>query len=282
MPLIAFKNLSGDQLIYPDTPLAMFYSTARSNSDPLQKDLMMDPGTTEPLNNPITFGDVLTFGGGATLIDLASFTADGREHSAALAWETASENDTAGFHLWRTDVASTDYSRITDTMIPAQGGVSWGAVYEFEDTGVRTGTTYFYKLQDIDFEGRSNLYGPARATVGEADIVLLAPSAKASVPLFQPPTFVWKSKSASHYRLQFCRQPDFSGSVAAMPSQCGIGPGWISGESYTPALFNWQALWNLPPLQRSLYWRVVGQSALGEPVASAPSSITFLGQGGGS
>jgi hypothetical protein len=281
VPLVAFDDLSGTQLIYPNTPLAMFYSTARSNSDPLQKDLMMDPGTTTPLTSPITFGDTITFGGGATLIELVSFTADGRKNSAAIGWETASEIDTAGFHLWRTDASATDYSRITDAIIPALGGAFWGAEYGFEDTDVLSGTTYFYKLQDIDYGGRSGLHGPVRATVGAPDILNLAPPNKAGVPITQPPEFRWKTWNAARFRLQFSRSPDFSGAVTAIPAQCSFGPGWISGKSYTPTILEWQRVWDLPPEQRGLYWRVVGENADSEPVASAPTSITVFGQGGG-
>jgi len=50
IPLTALKDNFGNQLVYPDTPIRLAYSTSASNTDPLQKDWM---GYTP-------FGDVIT------------------------------------------------------------------------------------------------------------------------------------------------------------------------------------------------------------------------------
>lgn len=108
-------------------------------------------------------------GEGSTSIELVDFSATGRMKSVLLEWETASEIDTAGFHLWRSKAAAGDYSRITDQIIPSEGGASWGATYSFEDVAVVYGGTYYYYLEDIDWEGVSTFHGPVWAVVGIHD-----------------------------------------------------------------------------------------------------------------
>src|SRR5262249_26928697 len=59
IPVTAFKDLQGNQVLRPDSPVAFAYSTSASNTDPLQKDYMMDFKFTS-LADPIQFGDVVT------------------------------------------------------------------------------------------------------------------------------------------------------------------------------------------------------------------------------
>ena len=107
---------------------------------------------------------------GPLVVNLMSFTALGFEDFVRLQWETASEMDNAGFHLWRGDRADGFYARITDAMIPAEGGPAWGAEYRYEDWDVEPGTTYFYQLEDIDTAGVRTFHGPASAWPGVANI----------------------------------------------------------------------------------------------------------------
>ncbi len=80
-------------------------------------------------------------------------------------WRTASETDNTGFHLWRSHLKDGKYTRLTEEIIPAEGSAFKGARYRFHDLTTRHGKTYFYKLEDMDFEGKSNLHGPVKAVV---------------------------------------------------------------------------------------------------------------------
>lgn len=67
VPLAAFDDDGGNQQITPTTPIRIFYSTSTSNTNPLQKDWMNDPGgiaDTFTLTDPITFGDTFSGDGG--------------------------------------------------------------------------------------------------------------------------------------------------------------------------------------------------------------------------
>jgi hypothetical protein len=101
---------------------------------------------------------------GATLIELASFTATPKAGKVILQWSTESETDNAGFNLYRSESADGDYAKINASMIPANGTSTEGASYEFVDTAVKNRKTYYYKLEDIDINGTSTMHGPVSAT----------------------------------------------------------------------------------------------------------------------
>jgi len=60
IPLTAFDDMNGNQIVFPDSTIAWIYSTSKSNTDPLQKDWMMElqEGAYVPAD-PITPGDPL-------------------------------------------------------------------------------------------------------------------------------------------------------------------------------------------------------------------------------
>ncbi len=97
-----------------------------------------------------------------TLIDLVSFSAIPKTDNIQIAWQTASELDNAGFHLWRATEAS-PYTLITNSLIPAQGTATTGASYDYKDYDIIPGTRYSYKLEDIDVAGKSGWHGPVNA-----------------------------------------------------------------------------------------------------------------------
>ncbi|MCK5523918.1 MAG: hypothetical protein KAI83_12370 [Thiomargarita sp.] len=96
-----------------------------------------------------------------TPITLISFTATSYYGKVVLEWETATEIDNAGFHIWRAtgeDWIDGDYStviRLTDQLIKAQGD---GSSYSYIDSNVESGVTYYYALEDIDLFGQSTIH----------------------------------------------------------------------------------------------------------------------------
>jgi hypothetical protein len=122
-----------------------------------------------PYNNNIGFsGIVLRYKwNNATPVYLVSFTVCQMGRDVLLQWETASEVDCAGFHLWRSERKDAGYQKITTAMIASQGGASWGAKYSYTDFTVMSGKTYYYKLQDVDYNGKSNFLRTVAITVHE-------------------------------------------------------------------------------------------------------------------
>jgi len=101
-----------------------------------------------------------------TAITLASLTATSQDNAILVAWETASELDNVGFNLYRSESAAGPYTRLNATLIPPQfPGEVMGGDYEWLDTDVQPGATYYYKLEDIDVKGVSTFHGPISVSV---------------------------------------------------------------------------------------------------------------------
>jgi len=98
-----------------------------------------------------------------TVITLVYFTARGNVDAVTLAWETATEIDNAGFNLYRASTVEGPYSKINPSLIPAEGDVVSGASYTYIDTNIVKGNPYYYKLEDVDFNGISTFHGPVLA-----------------------------------------------------------------------------------------------------------------------
>lgn len=98
------------------------------------------------------------------------FVARGFENYVRIEWETTSEIDTTGFHLWRGERADSYLTRITDVPIPAKGAPTWGAAYAFEDRDVVPGKTHFYELEDIGTAGMRAFHGPVSGWAGVVNI----------------------------------------------------------------------------------------------------------------
>ncbi len=113
----------------------------------------------------------------ATLIELISFNAVPHysESEIDVVWETASEVDCEGFHLWRA-VEDGEYVQITEDIISAEGGPIWGASYTYEDLDVEMGKTYWYKLEDVDIYGHSTFHGPVEAAIQTSCGVVYGPT----------------------------------------------------------------------------------------------------------
>jgi len=102
--------------------------------------------------------------GGPTVINLSSFTATPKAGKVLLQWTTEAEISNAGFNLYQCTTADGEYLKINDSLIPAQGSSTQGASYEFVDSNVQNRKTYYYKLEDIDWNGISTMHGPVNAT----------------------------------------------------------------------------------------------------------------------
>jgi len=102
--------------------------------------------------------------GATTEVELASFRARGGDGTVELQWETASELNNLGFHLYRATAGEGPYERITASAIPGLGSSPVGASYGYRDSSLTNGITYFYKLEDIETTGKTELHGPVSAT----------------------------------------------------------------------------------------------------------------------
>ncbi len=106
----------------------------------------------------------------AMAVRLTSFEATALAHAAQLRWQTAHEVDNLGFTVLRSDRSDGPYEPVSTTLIP----VSANGQYSYVDESVQSGRTYFYKIRDIDRNGRSNDNGPVSLQIALPDAIALA------------------------------------------------------------------------------------------------------------
>lgn len=90
-------------------------------------------------------------------------------------WTTASELSTAGFNLYRSDLVDGTYIKINTELIPASPDPLTGGKYSYIDDQVKAGAMYYYKLEDIEFDGSARRYGPIEVEAkrgGTLDLLL--------------------------------------------------------------------------------------------------------------
>ncbi len=80
-----------------------------------------------------------------------------REVAVVIAWETASELDTAGFNLYRGDEETGPFVQVNEYLIPGSTDPITGGSYEFVDTDVTGGETYYYQLEEVEQSGAAIL-----------------------------------------------------------------------------------------------------------------------------
>ncbi len=107
-------------------------------------------------------------------------------------WSTASELDTAGFNVFRSETEAGPYTRVNRDIIPSAGDSLTGSDYRFEDRNVRAGVTYYYELEDVNASGLGTRHGPivvqARGQVGYPAVIALG--------LLLGAAFAWMNTSA--------------------------------------------------------------------------------------
>jgi hypothetical protein len=106
-------------------------------------------------------------------VELSLFTYEVVDNGLLIRWETQSETENFGFRLLRSTQLVGPYAPISD-MIPGAGTSTVPQNYEFLDTEVEVGTSYYYFLEDIDLLGESHRTGPMAATFGTPSAVPVA------------------------------------------------------------------------------------------------------------
>ncbi len=88
----------------------------------------------------------------------------GAEASVVVEWSTATELDTAGFNIYRSDSPDGPFTRVNEELIPASPNPLVGGSYSFTDTDVVAGQTYYYLLEDVETGGTTTRHGPIQVT----------------------------------------------------------------------------------------------------------------------
>ena len=85
---------------------------------------------------------------------------DSRRAVVVIDWTTASEIDTVGFNIYRSEQRDQDFTRINEEIIAASQEPFTGGEYSFQDYDVRPGRVYYYLLEDVSMDGLVSQNGP--------------------------------------------------------------------------------------------------------------------------
>lgn len=152
---IRFRVQIIDPLVLPpgvtETVVANQGFITGSNFDQTPTD---DPDTSRP--------DDPTETGVSLFVTLLSFTATRHDGAIQVRWVTAMEQNTWGFHIYRSsDGSRVNAVRVTPRLIRSQGRGEVGATYTWTDRDVASGMRYTYWLQETELDGTLHEYGPA-------------------------------------------------------------------------------------------------------------------------
>jgi hypothetical protein len=75
-------------------------------------------------------------------------------------WTTASELETVGFNLLRSEAKEGPFEQINANLVPAGSDALTGGDYTFTYSSVQAGITYFYMLEEIELTGETSRHGP--------------------------------------------------------------------------------------------------------------------------
>ena len=96
-------------------------------------------------------------------------------------WETETEFDTAGFNIYRSDDINGSFQQLNEKLIPGAADAASGGDYSYLDTDVRKGNTYYYQLEDVEFDSTTTLQEPLAATAPSSSAFVIGLSAAAMV-----------------------------------------------------------------------------------------------------
>jgi len=79
-------------------------------------------------------------------------------------WSTASELNTAGFNVLRSDNPNGPFTRLNPEVIRASPDPLVGGSYVYTDTNVTPGQTYYYQLEEVESGGVTSPQGTVVVT----------------------------------------------------------------------------------------------------------------------
>ncbi|NQT23905.1 T9SS type A sorting domain-containing protein [candidate division KSB1 bacterium] len=84
------------------------------------------------------------------------------EKGITLHWQTASEVDCIGFHVWRSELGVDRFECLTECAIPSCGNSSCGAEYCYTDSDIVPNKNYEYKIEALYMDGEIEKFGPVQ------------------------------------------------------------------------------------------------------------------------
>lgn len=163
----------------PATPYYFVVST-QTNAHDFNSNVLVSEASTEV---------TATTTDGSLSVELSSFSIESVSNGALIKWITESEVDNLGFIIERAVGAdgNADWQTIatyqTNPALQGQGNTSQRTDYQFTDVTAQSGTTYQYRLSDVDTKGDVTILDVIEITVRE----MITPDETRLEPAFPNP-----------------------------------------------------------------------------------------------
>ncbi len=106
-------------------------------------------------------------------VTLVALAAAGGDAAVTVSWITESEIDNLGYYLYRSTNDLSGYSRITTSLIPSLGFSASTQNYQYvDDRELINGVTYYYKISDVDVNGRERQHEVIAAATPVQEVML--------------------------------------------------------------------------------------------------------------
>ncbi|MDZ7392234.1 MAG: T9SS type A sorting domain-containing protein [candidate division KSB1 bacterium] len=97
-------------------------------------------------------------------VRLLLFEAAWQGEEVVIRWQTTDEVECLGFLLWRTLSDEEEWTRVTDGIVPAMGGLGRTQEYRFVDRAAPRGTSCRYRLEEVSRDGTRTVLGIVAVT----------------------------------------------------------------------------------------------------------------------
>lgn len=105
-------------------------------------------------------------------VELADFSGKFIGDHVALNWATASERNNVGFFVERTEKGLNSWSTVNTQIVPGFGTTADAHHYSLNDANVKQGTTYEYRLRQVDNSAAIHYSNTIEVTTPPADFML--------------------------------------------------------------------------------------------------------------
>jgi hypothetical protein len=99
---------------------------------------------------------------------VSAFRAAPQADGVAVEWETASEAGTTGFYLLRYDASGGEWTRVSQSLVPAGFDSPQGATYRVLDRSAAPSEPQTYALIEVETDGHERFFGPYRVAPDSA------------------------------------------------------------------------------------------------------------------
>ncbi len=103
-------------------------------------------------------------------VEFYAYEARAEQGQVLLTWITESEIDNQGFDIYRSSSANDDYVKINGQRIRGAGTSSERHEYSYIDDRIEQDGNYYYKIADVDLNGRTRFHGPVSVFVEAVQI----------------------------------------------------------------------------------------------------------------